>query len=64
MPPALDGIEKSLDALYDFVVRARADLPGTLRTGLSDSQTREMLQACDIGNVVHLVRTGLKTSMP
>ena len=64
VPPALDGIEKSLDALYDFVVRARGDLPDTLRTGLSDAQTREMLQACDIGNVVHLVRTGLKTSMP
>ena len=62
VPPLLAGMENSLDTLYDFVVKARADLPGTLNTGLSDAQTRELLQSCDIGNVVHLVRTGLINS--
>lgn len=62
LPTGLDGIEQSLDALFDFVLQARADLPGTLRTGLDDAQTRELLQTSDVGNVVKLVRDGLRSN--
>lgn len=58
-PPGLDGMENSLDVLFEFVLRARADLSGTLRTALSDGQTRELLKTSNIANAVHLVRSGL-----
>jgi hypothetical protein len=61
-PANLGGLENSLDALFAFVLRARADLSGTLRTGLSDQETRELLTTSNISNAVHLVRTGLVTT--
>ena len=61
-PPGFAGMENSLDALFEFVLRARADLSGTLKTALTDEQTRELLQTSNIANAVHLVRTGLVTS--
>ena len=61
-PANLGGMENSLDALFAFVLRARADLSGTLRTGLSDQETRELLKTSNIANAVHLVRAGLVTA--
>lgn len=59
-PASLGAIEQSLDALFKFVLRARADLPGTLRTGLDEGETRELLKTSNIANAVHLVLQGLK----
>lgn len=59
VPADLGDLEKSIDALFDFVLKARADLSGTLNTGLSDQETRELLKTSNIANAVHLVRSGL-----
>ena len=56
---SLKGFEKSLDSLFAFVKKARDDLPGTLRTGLNDQDTRELMKTSNIGNAVHLVHQGL-----
>jgi SLOG cluster2 len=61
-PTNLGGLENSLDTLFAFVLEARADLSATLRTGLSDQETRELLKTSNIANAVHLVRSGLVTS--
>jgi hypothetical protein len=61
-PANLGGMENSLDELFAFVLQARADLSGTLRTGLSDQETRDLLKTSNIANAVHLVRAGLVTS--
>jgi hypothetical protein len=61
-PANLGGLENSFDELFAFVLQARADLSGTLRTGLSDQETRELLKTSNIANAVHLVRSGLVTS--
>jgi hypothetical protein len=59
-PPAnFSSTETLLAALFDLVKAARADLPGTLNTGLSDQDTRELLKTQDVANAVRLVRTGL-----
>jgi SLOG cluster2 len=62
VPASLGNVENFLDALFAFVLRARADLAGTLRTGLSDQETRELLKTSNIANAVHLVREGLMRS--
>jgi len=54
------GTAAMLDALFSFVQNARADLSGTLNTGLSDEETRELLQTQNVNNAVRLVRTGLE----
>jgi hypothetical protein len=59
-PPALLGdIGSSLDTLFALVQQARTDLPGTLNTGLSDQDTRELLSTRSTTIAVHLVRAGL-----
>lgn len=65
-PPHLGILENSLDDLFTFVLKARANLAGTLNTGLSDQETRELLQTSNIANAVHLVRLGLmnKNKLP
>jgi hypothetical protein len=60
-PANLAGLERSLDALFAFVLQARADLSGTLQTGLSEQETRELLTTSNISNAIHLVRKGLVT---
>jgi SLOG cluster2 len=60
-PTNLSNMENTLDALFEFVLKARADLSGTLQTGLSDQETRDLLTTSNISNAVHLVRTGLIT---
>jgi len=59
MPPILAGIERSLDDLFALVLQARGNLAGTLNTGLSEAETRELLGTVNVANAVHLVRTGL-----
>jgi hypothetical protein len=59
MPSDLADLQNSLDTLFDFVLRARTDLSGTLRTGLSEQENRELLMTSNISNAVHLVRSGL-----
>jgi hypothetical protein len=48
-----------LDALFGYILRARAALSQTLRTGLTDDETRELLRTRDIAAAVRLVRSGL-----
>jgi SLOG cluster2 len=61
-PAKLANLENSLDALFAFVLQARANLAETLKTGLSDQETRELLKTSNIANAVHLVRAGLVNS--
>jgi SLOG cluster2 len=58
-PLTLASLQNSLDALFNFVLNARADLSGTLRTGLSEQEDRELLRTSNVSNAVHLVRSGL-----
>lgn len=62
MPPDLADLQNSLDALFDFVLKARTNLSGILRTGLSDQENRELLTTSNVSNAVHLVRSGLVSS--
>jgi hypothetical protein len=48
-----------LDSLFTFVQQAQINPAATLRTGLSDDDTRELLMTRNVANAVHLVRTGL-----
>lgn len=59
IPGQLRAPEQLFDALTAFVLQARADLPATLKTGLSDAETRELLRTRNVANAVRLVRTGL-----
>jgi hypothetical protein len=58
-PPDFRSTSELLDALFAFVQKARANLSGTLQTGLSDQDTRELLKTRDVANAVRLVRAGL-----
>ena len=49
----------ALDALFKFVKAARKNPSATLRTGLSDSETRELLKTQDIATADRLVRQGV-----
>jgi len=59
LPPGFKSTEGLLDDLFEFVAKARTNLSGTLNTGLSDDQTRRLLETQDIATAVRLVRTGL-----
>jgi hypothetical protein len=59
MPPGVSPTQKSLDVLFDFLVRARAKPSAVLNTGLSDEETRELLKTQDVSTAVSLVRKGL-----
>jgi SLOG-like protein len=61
-PPKLRTTSRLLDDLFSFVKKARTDLPGTLRTGLNDQDTRELLKTRDVATAVRLVRTGLMSN--
>jgi hypothetical protein len=62
VPSDLPTTYESLAELRKWVKAARADLPGTLRMGLSLEDTRELLQTRDMARVVQLVRLGLCSS--
>ena len=61
-PPGFRTTTELLDALFAYVMKARAAPAETLRTGLTDDETRQMLKARDISEAVRLVRTGLTRS--
>jgi SLOG cluster2 len=58
-PPDLGGMENSFDELFAFVKQVREQPSRTLRTGLTDDQTRELLKTGNIANAVRLTRIGL-----
>jgi hypothetical protein len=62
LPDEARSTEALLDALFALVQAARGNLSGTLRTGLTDDETRELLRTRDIATAVRLVRTGLTNS--
>ena len=62
VPSGLHDIEKSFEAVSEFVMRARENLSDTLMTGLDEDQNRELLKTGNIANAVRLVRCGLDTS--
>lgn len=59
MPQGAKSTGALLDELFKLVLRARQDLPGTLGTGLTDEDTRELLTTRNLGTAVRLVRAGL-----
>lgn len=52
-----------LDALFALVEQARANLPDTLKTGLTDPETRELLMTRDVARAVQLVPKGLESRL-
>jgi SLOG cluster2 len=63
MPPAVRTTDLALEALFAWIEQARADLPGTLRTGLDLAETRELLTTRDVARAVQLVRKGLESQI-
>ncbi len=59
LPAGLLDAAASFDRLYDLVRAARGNLAGTLNTGLSQADTRELLETRNIATAVRLVRQGL-----
>lgn len=62
-PTGYRSTAETLDAVFEFVKQARKALSSTLRTGLSDDDTRELLRTRDISTAVRLVRTGLQKTL-
>jgi hypothetical protein len=59
MPAGVPGAQELFDKLFARIDAAKANLPGLLKTGLSDAETRELLQTRDMRRAVQLVRQGL-----
>jgi len=59
LPLGVLGTSELLERLHGFIAQAREDLVGTLRTGLSDTETRELMTSSDMDRVVQLVKQGL-----
>jgi hypothetical protein len=58
-PNGLRTTEALLDALFKFILSARANLSATLNTGLDETENRELLCSRDMARVVQLVQKGL-----
>lgn len=63
LPTCLPSVERQFDDLFAFVEQARMDPSGTLRTGLSGDETRELLRTCSIGDAVRLTRRGMEARL-
>jgi hypothetical protein len=59
-PPNVRSTRLLLDALFAFVLAARVNPAQALRTGLDDSETRELLRTRDLNRAVSLIKTGLE----
>lgn len=59
LPPPLPAIPVAFEALWQFIEAARAQPGATLRTSLTDEETRELLTTRDMNTAVRLVRAGL-----
>jgi hypothetical protein len=49
--------------MFALVKQARGDMAGTLRTGLDEPETRELLTTRDVARAVQLVRKGLESQV-
>jgi hypothetical protein len=58
-PRGIPKPESAYKSLCGFVVKARKNLAGTLRTGLGTEETRQLLQTRSVATAVRLVRVGL-----
>ena len=63
LPPGVRATGEALDALFALVKQARGDMAGTLRTGLDEAETRELLTTRDVARAVQLVRKGLESQV-
>jgi len=63
LPAGVRATGAALDALFVLVKQARGNLAGTLRTGLTDVETRELLTTRDVARAVQLVRKGLESQV-
>jgi hypothetical protein len=63
LPAGIRATGAALDALFALVKQARGDMAGTLRTGLTQLETRELLTTRDVARVVQLVRKGLENQV-
>jgi hypothetical protein len=59
MPAGVPGAQELFDRLFGRLLAARANLAATLKTGLDEAATRELLQTRDMRRAVQLVRQGL-----
>jgi len=59
MPLGIRTTAAGLDALFQLVLQARLNLSDTLKTGLDDLESQELLTTSDITRAVQLVRKGL-----
>ena len=59
MPTDIPTAKVALNLLFEFLSQAHKDPAGVLRTGLSDDDTRKLMQTRDIATAVRLVRQGL-----
>jgi SLOG-like protein len=59
LPPGIRTTTNSLETLFTSIQSARSNLSTALRTGLDDSDTRELLQTRDVGRAAQLVLKGL-----
>ncbi len=59
MPARVRTTEKALTDLFAFIRSARTKPSRVLRTGLTDAETRELLQTQNTVVAVKLVRKGL-----
>lgn len=63
LPPNMPSVEQQLDDLFGFIERARVDPAATLRTGLDDNETRELLATCSVADAVRLTRKGMDSQL-
>jgi len=63
LPAGVRATGESLDAMFALVKQARGDMAGTLRTGLDEAETRELLTTRDVARAVQLVRKGLESQV-
>jgi hypothetical protein len=59
LPPGMPSVEQQLDELFGFVEKARLAPAATLRTGLDDNETRELLRTSSVADAVRLTRKGM-----
>ncbi len=63
-PAHIRTTEAALGALFDKLNSGRKNVARTLQTGLSDADTKELLQTVDVRRAVQLVRKGLAANFP
>jgi hypothetical protein len=62
-PAEVRATPAALDALFAFIQQGRGKVANTLRTGLDEQETQELLITRDVARAVQLVRKGLENQV-